>query len=90
MFRKPSASSVVIVKTVELHERVVWTLSAEKLDLEVRLRSLAPDRTLATVAVEGRWRPEGFGRPRAATAAAADRLFELVQTAASLVEPRKA
>ena len=40
--------------------------------------------------VEGRWRPEGFGRPRAAVKAAADRLYELVQTAAALAEPKEA
>lgn len=86
LFHKPRAAGVVIVKVVELHERVVWTLGVERLDLEVRLRALAPDRTLATVAIEGRWRPEGFGRPRVTVRAAADRLYELVQTAASLTE----
>jgi len=84
LFRKAYAAGLAIVRTIELHERVVWSLSAERLDVEVRLRSLAPDRTLATVAVEGRWRPEAFGRPRALPRAAADRLYELVQTAASL------
>jgi len=89
-FRKANATGVAIVKVVELHERVVWTLSGERLDLEVRLRALAPDRTLATVALEGSWRPEGFGRPRAVVKAAADRLYELVQTAAALAEPKEA
>ena len=53
VFRKANATGVAIVKVVELHERVVWTLSGERLDLEVRLRALAPDRTLATVARRG-------------------------------------
>ena len=85
LFRKAYASGLAIVRTIEPHERVVWSLTGEQLDVEVRLRSIAPDRTLATVAVEGRWRPEAFGRPRARPRAAVDRLYELVQTAAALV-----
>ena len=84
LFRKGGATGLAIVKTIELHERVVWSLTADRLELEVRLRSLGPDRTLATVAVEGAWRPEALGRPRSLPKAAAYRLYELVQTAASL------
>ena len=84
LFRKGGARGLAIVKTIELHERVVWSLTADRLELEVRLRSLAPDRTLAIVAVEGTWRPEALGRPRSLPKAAAYRLYELVQTAAAL------
>ncbi|HEU0304686.1 MAG TPA: SRPBCC domain-containing protein [Gaiellaceae bacterium] len=87
LFRKGGATGIAIVKTIELHERVVWSLTADRLDVEVRLRSLAPDRTLVTVAVEGAWRPEALGRPRALPRMAAHRLYELVQTAASLGAP---
>jgi hypothetical protein len=86
LFRKGGSTGIAVLKTIELHERVVWSFPAERLELEVRLRSLAPDRTLVTVAVEGPWRPEAFGRPRALPGAAAYRLYELVQTAASLNE----
>jgi uncharacterized protein YndB with AHSA1/START domain len=84
MFRKPYATGLALVKVVELHERVVWTLTVERLDVEVRLQQTAPDRTTVTVAVEGGWRPEGFGRPRALPRAAVDRLHDLLQTAAAL------
>jgi uncharacterized protein YndB with AHSA1/START domain len=84
MFRRANATGLAIVKVVELHERVVWTLTADRLDVEVRLRQAAPDRTMVTVAVEGGWRPEGFGRPRALPRAAVDRLHDLLQTAAAL------
>ena len=90
LFRKGGATGYAIVKTIELHERVVWSLTAERLDVEVRLGSPAPDRTLVTVAVEGRWRPEALGRPRALPKVAAYRLYELVQTAASLTEEASA
>ena len=84
LFRKGGATGLAIIKTIELHERVVWTLTADRLELEVRLRSLSPDRTLVIVAVEGTWRPEALGRPRSLPKAAAYRLYELVQTAAAL------
>ena len=84
LFRKGGATGLAIVKTIELHERVVWNLTADRLELEVRLRSLGPDRTLVTVAVQGAWRPEALGRPRSLPKVGAYRLYELVQTAASL------
>lgn len=84
MFRRGGATGLAIVQVIELHERVVWSLTLDRLELEIRLRSLAPDRTLGTVSVEGAWRPEALGRPRALPRAAAARLYELVQTAASL------
>jgi len=89
LLHKAYGKGLAIVKVVDLHERVVWTLTNERLDLEVRLRVAAPDRTIATVAVQGPWRPEGFGRPRAVVRAAADRLYELVQTGASLAVERE-
>jgi uncharacterized protein YndB with AHSA1/START domain len=84
LFRKAYAEGFVIVRDVAPYERVVWHLTAERLDVEVRLAALGPDRTLATVAVEGVWRPEAFGRPRALPVEALNRLHALCQTAASL------
>jgi uncharacterized protein YndB with AHSA1/START domain len=84
LLRKASSTGLAIVTVVEQFERVVWTLTAERLTVEVRLRTLAPDRTLATVSVEGAWRPEVLGRPRTLPRAAVQRLYELVQTAAAL------
>lgn len=84
MFRKGGATGLAILRVVELHERVVWHLTADRLDVEVRLGPAAPEWTMVTVAVEGRWRPEAMGRPRALPKIAVRRLYELVQTAASL------
>jgi uncharacterized protein YndB with AHSA1/START domain len=84
LFRKGGATGLAIVKTIELHERVVWNLSVDRLDVEVRLAAVEPDRTVVTVAVEGPWRPEALGRPRALPRVAVHRLYELLQTAASL------
>ena len=84
LFRKGGATGLAIVKTIELHERVIWSLTVDRLDVEVRLAVVEPDRTVVTVAVEGHWRPEALGRPRALPRVAVYRLYELLQTAASL------
>lgn len=84
LLRKAGASGLAIVRSIEPYERVVWFLTGDRLAVEVRLRVSAPDRTVVTVAVEGRWRPEAFGRPRALPHAAVHRLYELVQTTAAL------
>lgn len=84
LLRRAYATSLVLVREVVPYERVVWHLAAERLDLEVRLTATAPDRTLVTVAVEGRWRPEALGRPRALPKEALSRLYALCQTAAGL------
>ena len=42
LFRKGGATGLAIVKTIELHERVVWNLTADRLDVEVRLARPRP------------------------------------------------
>lgn len=84
LFRGAYATGLAIVRTIEPMQRVVWTLTADRLDLEVQLRAITADRTLAVVAVEGRWRPEGLGRPRTLPRIAAHRLHELIQAAVGL------
>jgi uncharacterized protein YndB with AHSA1/START domain len=87
LFRKAYAEGLVLLREIAPYERVAWYLTAERLDVEVRLAALEPDRTRVTVAVEGVWRPEAFGRPRALPAEALKRLHALCQTAASLRDP---
>ena len=65
--------TMVLVRDIEPFERCAWHVLATKLDFEVRLRSMGPDRTLVTVATSK-------GNP----AVAARRLFDLVQTAATI------
>jgi uncharacterized protein YndB with AHSA1/START domain len=67
--------SLLLVRVVEPYERWVWHLLAGKLDVEVRLRASAEDRTVVTCTTSGRRRlPDQ----------ALQRLYDLVQTAASL------
>ena len=62
---------------------VLWTwhlAGSLPLDVEIRLDAVAPDRTVVQVAVEsGR-----LAKPKNLARAAADRLYDLVQTAAEL------
>jgi hypothetical protein len=50
------------------------------IDVEIRLRAVAPDRTLVTIGVDGGWKT---GRVKLAQTAL-NRLYDLVQTAATL------
>ena len=84
LLRRPQAPGLLLVRAVDPYERVLWHLNAERLDVEVRLRALGADRTEATVAVEGPWRPELFGPRRTLPRVALNRLHALCQTAAGL------
>jgi uncharacterized protein YndB with AHSA1/START domain len=68
-----SVETMLLVREIEPFERFMFHVLATKLDAEVRLRSTAPDRTLVTVTVN-RGSPERAVR----------RLYDLVQTAATL------
>lgn len=81
LFRRPAAASVLLVRRVEPPGLFAWHLAAERLDVEVELEATAPDRTLATVAVEGRWL---LGYRRTLARRAVNKLYELCQTAATL------
>ena len=84
LFRKADSSGQLLVRDVEPYERASWHLTAEKLNVEIRLEAIDQAHTRATVVVEGRWRPEAFGRPRALPRQSLARLHALCQTAASL------
>ncbi len=64
--------TMLLVREIDPYERWSWHLLEPALDVEVRLRSLAPDRTQVTVSASR-------GKP----AVAVKRLYDLVQTAAS-------
>jgi hypothetical protein len=84
LLRRPRAEGLLVVGTVEPLERVTWRLVAEKLDVEVRLEVVDAKRTLATVSVEGPWRPELLAPRRRLPRVALNRLHALCQTAAGL------
>jgi uncharacterized protein YndB with AHSA1/START domain len=65
--------TMVLVRDVEPFERWTWHLLKPPTDVEVRLRSVAEDRTLVTVTTS-----------RGKASVAVRRLYDLVQTAATL------
>ncbi len=78
--RRPM-QQLLVIRAIEPYERWAWHLVDDGLDVEVRLSSVAPDRTLVRIEIAGAWLLGG----RASLAKkAAERLHALVQTAASL------
>ena len=68
-----SVETTLLIREIEPYERWTWHLLATRLDAEIRIRSAGEGRALVTVAVSA-------GRP----AAAVRRLYDLVQTAATM------
>jgi hypothetical protein len=71
-----SKETLLLVRDVDLYERWSFHVVATKLDVEVRLAATAPDRTRVTVTT-GRG-PAGLAK------IAVKRLYDLVQTAATM------
>ncbi|HZT17443.1 MAG TPA: hypothetical protein VFA19_16015 [Gaiellaceae bacterium] len=71
-----SVETTLLVRDVEPFERWSWHLVASRLDVEVRLHVVADDRTEVTVATSR--------GPRSLPRLAVKRLYDLVQTAATL------
>ena len=84
LFRKAYSSGLLLVREVHPYERASWYLTAERLTVEIALEVIDEAHTLARLTVEGSWRPEAFGRPRALPKQALARLHALCQTAATL------
>ena len=81
LFRKPRASGTLVVTAADPPRLFVFQLVGEKLDVRVDLEATAEDRTLATVTIEGPWL---ITYRRSLARRAADRLYALCQTAATL------
>ncbi len=72
---RPERETLLLVRADEPFERWAWHLLSARLDVEVRLQAAGTDRTLVTCTTSGRRRlPDE----------ALQRLYDLVQTAASL------
>jgi uncharacterized protein YndB with AHSA1/START domain len=68
-----SVETTLLVREIEVYERWTWHLLAPKTDVEISLRAVGPDRTAVTVATS-----------RGSADTAVRRLYDLVQTAATL------
>ena len=78
--RETKEPMTLVIGEVEPLERWTWHLTGRlPLDVEIRLAATAPDRTQVAVAVEA----SRFASPKKLAHAAVDRLYDLVQTAAT-------
>jgi uncharacterized protein YndB with AHSA1/START domain len=68
--------TTLLIREIEQYERWTWHLLAGRLDVEIRLKAIADDRTEVTVTTE-------HGNASLAKNAV-HRLYDLVQTAATL------
>jgi uncharacterized protein YndB with AHSA1/START domain len=84
LLRRGGRDGLIVITRVVPGEELRWRDVEDDLEGSVRLERSPGDRTRATLAVAGRWwrmRMDGAGQ---APRAAADRLYELCQTAATL------
>ena len=68
--------SMLIVRAVDPYERFAWHVLSPKLDAEVSVAAIGPERTRVTVRTS-----------RGSPARALQRLYDLIQTAAGLETP---
>jgi uncharacterized protein YndB with AHSA1/START domain len=80
LFRRAKAGGLLLVRTVQPPERFAWTLTANRIDAELRLDERGK-RTLATLDVSAPWL---FGFSRGLPRRGLNRLHALCQTAAEL------
>jgi uncharacterized protein YndB with AHSA1/START domain len=78
LFRRATASGLLLVRAVEPHRRFAWTLTGNRIDAELRLDD-GNERTIATLDVSAPWL---LGFSRALPRRALTRLHDLCQTAA--------
>jgi uncharacterized protein YndB with AHSA1/START domain len=78
-FRSPNPTGMLLVLAAAPPERLVFQLTGERMEAELRLEASAPDRTIATLTVDGPWL---IGLGRSFPHRALNRLHALVQTAA--------
>jgi uncharacterized protein YndB with AHSA1/START domain len=68
-----SKETLLLIREIDPYERWAWHVLATKLDVEIRLRASAADRTVATITLS-----------KGSPAVALKRLYDLCQTAATL------
>jgi uncharacterized protein YndB with AHSA1/START domain len=81
LLRRPNPTGTLLVLAAARPERVAFQLTGERMDVELELEATAPDRTLATLAINGPWL---IGLSRSFPRRALARLHALCQTGADL------
>ena len=73
-------SGVLVIRDVRPYERLSWTLTGDRWDVDVRLEPVGDDRTRVTLEVTAGWL---VPLPRSVAHRALERLYNLCQTAAT-------
>ena len=81
LFRRSGYSGTLLIRAVEAPHRFAWTLTGDRLDVELLLRGTAPERTSARLDVDAGWL---VNVPRRLPHRALGRLYDLCQTAAGM------
>lgn len=81
LFRRASAEGTLLVREVEPVQRAAWHLTHERLDVEIELAPAGAGRTRVMLAARGL---SMLGPGRGVVRDALRRLYDLVQTAATL------
>jgi uncharacterized protein YndB with AHSA1/START domain len=79
LFRQAASSGMLQVLAVQPYERFAFSLTGDRLGVDLHLRSTAEDRTEVLLSVEGAFM---FGMSRSLPRRALGRLYALCQTAA--------
>lgn len=84
LLRRPGGQGTIVLRTVDPTLELAWLDVAQRLEATLELASTAPDRTRATVTVEGAWWRVNVEGARRLPQQALRRLHDLCQTAAEL------
>ena len=80
LFRRSGYSGTLLVTAIEPYRRFAWTLTGDRLDAELVLEQRSEDRTRAFLEISAAWL---VSIPRRLPRRALERLYRLLQTAAS-------
>jgi uncharacterized protein YndB with AHSA1/START domain len=81
LFRRPEATGMLLVSAADPPQLFAFHTQHDRLDVQVQLEATVPERTLATITVEGPWL---IAFRRTLARRAVNRLYALCQTAAAL------
>src|SRR2546425_10136661 len=81
LLRSSGYSGMLVVRDVHPFEQFSWTLTGDRLDVDLRLHALGSDRTRVSLEVTAGWL---VPLPRSLPRRALTRLYNLCQTAATV------
>jgi uncharacterized protein YndB with AHSA1/START domain len=79
LFKASGFSGMLVLRTVEPFERLAWTMTGDRLDVDLQLEAVESDRTRVSLEVTAGWL---VPLPRSLPRRALTRLYNLCQTAA--------